>query len=75
MNSEKEFLNNFSSPKEDQVVVKTEPIDIDFIKEEKIDADFFVLPGIVQPFKPEKGSIKEEPFENEVHNSLSSSNV
>ena len=63
--------NDFFSV-ESQIIPKTEPIDVDFIKKEKIEEEeeCFVVAGIV-----EKGLVKEELFINEENETCSSLNV
>ena len=51
--------------KENQFTPKIEPIDVDFIKKERIDEEgCFAIPGIVHTLKVSK----EESFENKVKN-------
>ena len=52
-------------PQEDQLTPKIEPIDVNFIKTEKLEEDLFVASGIVESFEVDKGSVKEELFVNE----------
>ena len=51
------------------------PIDVDFIKKEEIEEEYFVVPGIVDSLEINKDSVKEEVFENEQIENSSSSNV
>ena len=50
------------SKDEHQIILKKEPIDVEFIKKEKIDEEeeFFVVPGIVETSKGVMDSVKEE---------------
>ena len=75
MSSEKEFIENHLSHKEEKLIVKTEPTDIDFIKKEEIEEEYFVVPGIVDSLEINKASVKEEVFQNEQIDNSSSSNV
>ena len=76
MDSKNNLLDNCSSPKEEQLIPKVEPIDVDYIKKEKNeDEGLFVVPGIIEAIKVDKDSIKEEVFENEEIENHSSSNV
>ena len=76
MNSENESLDKNFSSKEDQLILKTEPIDVDFIKKEEIEEEkCFVVSGIVETLKDEKKSIKEEISEDDEVENCSSSNV
>ena len=70
MVSRNELLDNYPLSNEDQLLPKTEPIDIDFTKEE-----CNVESGQIVSFKIDKVSVKEELCErDEIHNH-SSSNV
>ena len=75
MSSEKEFIENYLSHEKEKLIVKTEPTDIDFIKKEEIEEEYFVVPGIVDSLEINKDSVKEEVFENEQIENSSSSNV
>ena len=55
---------NYPFPKEDQLIPKIEPIDIDFIKEEKIEEECFIEPGVTVSLKDNKISVKEELCKN-----------
>ena len=55
---------------DDQLIPKSEPIDVDFIKTEEFEEDFVVQETI----EVEKDSVKEEILENE-ENEMCSSNV
>ena len=73
MNSKNGSLDNYSFSKEDQSIPKTEPIDKDFIKEEEIEEECYVEPGVVVSLKVDKVSVKDELFENNgIENSSSS---
>ena len=50
---------------QDELIPKTEPIDVDSIKKEKIEEKLFVAPGILESLEVEKDSVKEEIFVNE----------
>ena len=57
-----------------------EPINVDFIKKEKIEEEeeeeeCFAIPGIIESIKVDVDPIKEEKFEDEDIASCSSSNV
>ena len=60
MDSKTELLDNYSFLKEDQLIPKTEPIDVDFIKKEEIDDECYVEPGVTVSLKVDKVSVKEE---------------
>ena len=47
MNSTNELLDNYIFPEEDQLIPKMEPIDIEFIKQEEIEEECHVEPGVV----------------------------
>ena len=71
MVSRNELLDNYPLSNEDQLLPKTEPIDIDFTKEEECNVES----GQIVSFKIDKVSVKEELCErDEIHNH-SSSNV
>ena len=74
MNSKNELLDNYSFPEEDQLIPKTEPIDIDLIKKEE-EEEFFVVPGLFEPLKVGNVSVKKELCENEKIENCSSTNV
>ena len=73
MDSEKELSDKDFYLKEDQLTLKTEPID--FIKEKELEEEYFVVPGIVESLEINKGSVKEEVFQNEQIVNSSSTNV
>ena len=78
MNSKNELLDNYSFPEEYQLIPKTEPIDTYLIKkegEEEEEGEFFVVPGLVEPLKVDKVSVKKELCENEEIENCSSTNV
>ena len=77
MDSKNELLDTTPLPKEDQLIPKVEPIDVDFIKKEKNDdeEECFVVPGIVESLKNDEDSVKVEVIENEEIENCSSSNV
>ena len=75
MSSEKEFIENYLSHEKEKLIVKTEPTDIDFIKKEEIEEEYFVVPGIVDSLEINKASVKKEVFQNEQIDNSSSSNV
>ena len=60
---------------QDQLIPKTEPIDIDFIKTEEFEDEGCEVPEINEPHKVEKDSVKEEILPNEDDNECLSSNV
>ena len=73
MNSKNGLLDNYSFSKEDQSILKTELVDKDFIKEEEIEEECYVEPGVVVSLKVDKVSVKDELFENKgIKNSSSS---
>ena len=61
MCSEDELLDDLH----DELIPKTEPFDVDFIKTEEFEEDSFVAPGILESFEVDKDSVKEEAFVNE----------
>ena len=66
----------YSFPKEEQLIPKIEPTDVDFIKEEEeIEEECFIEPGVCVSLNVDKVSCKEELYENEETNNSSSSNV
>ena len=69
--------NDYLFPKENLLISKVEPIDIDFIKKEKIEEgeECFVVQGIVEPLEIDKVSVKKELCENEEIENYSSANV
>ena len=75
MDSKNELLNDYSFPKEDQLIPKTEPIDEEFIKQEEIEDECYVEPGVTVSLKVDKVSVKEELCDNEDFDNCSSSNV
>ena len=75
MDSRNELLDNFSFPKEDQLIPKIEPIDEDFIKEEEIEEECYIEPGVVVSLKVDKALVKDELYGNEEFENSSSSNV
>ena len=58
-----------------QFIPKTEPIDVDSIKKEVEDGECFVVTGLVESFKVDKGSVKEENVQNEEAEKYSPSKV
>ena len=62
-------------PKKDQIIPKIEPIDEYFIKEEEIEDECYVEPGVSVSLTVDKVSVKEKLFENEEIDNCSSSNV
>ena len=48
MDLKNELLDDYSFPEEDRLIPKTEPIDVDCIKKEIEEEEFFVNPGIVK---------------------------
>ena len=75
MDSRNELLDNYSFPKEDQLIPKIEPIDEDFIKEEEIEEECYIEPGVVVSLKVDKALVKDELYGNEEFENSSSSNV
>ena len=75
MDSMNELLNDSSFPKEDQLIPKTEPIDVDSIKQAEIADECYVEPRVSGSLKVDKVSVKEKLFENEEIDNSSSSNV
>ena len=75
MDPEDELLDNYSFHREDQLIPKTEPIDLDFIKKEEIEEECYVEPGVTVSLKVDKVSVKEELCQNEEIGNSSSSNV
>ena len=75
MDSRNELLDNYSFPKEDQLTPKIEPIDEDFIKEEEIEEECYIEPGVVVSLKVDKALVKDELYGNEEFENSSSSNV
>ena len=61
MGSKKELVYGL----QDELLPKAEPIDLDSIKKEEIEEEFFVAPGILEPLEVDKYSVKEEKFLNE----------
>ena len=61
MGSKNELLDDL----QDELIPKIEPIDVDFIKTEEFEEEFFVAPGIFETLEVDKGSVKEELFVNE----------
>ena len=61
MGSNNELLDDL----QDELIPKTEPIDVDSIKKEEIEEEFFVAPGILEPIDVDKYPVKEETFVNE----------
>ena len=61
MNSENELFDYNPFPEEDQLTPKIEPINLDFIDEEKPEEKLFVVEGIIEPLK----IVKRELCENE----------
>ena len=65
----------YSFPKEEQLIPKIEPTDVDFIKEEEeIEEECFIEPGVIVSLNVNKVSLKEL-YENKEINNCSSSNV
>ena len=62
-------------PKEDRLIPKMEPIDLDFIKEEEIESECYVEPGVTVSLKVDKIPVKKEFCKNEEIDNCSSSNV
>ena len=60
---------------QDQLIPKKETIDVDFIKMEEFEEEYFVAPEKKEQFKVEKDLVKEEIDLNEVVEKYSSSNV
>ena len=76
MDYRNELLENYSFSKEDQLIPKIEPIDVNLIKKEKIEEEeFFVVPGIVESSKVDINSVKKEVFGKDKIDNCSSSNV
>ena len=72
MDSKNELVE-FETPKKDQLIPKIEPIEVDFIKKEKIEEEeYFSVP--VESFEVDKDSVKKEEFDIDEIDS-SSSNV
>ena len=61
MGSKNELLDDL----QDELIPKTEPIDVDSIKKEEIEEEFFVAPGILESLEVDKDSVKKETFVNE----------
>ena len=73
MDSKNELVD-FQNLKKDQFIQKEEPIEVDFIKKEKIEEEeYFSVP--VESFEVDKDSVKKEEFENDEIKNSSSSNV
>ena len=66
---------NIPFPKEDQLIPKIEPIDVDFIKQEEIADECYVEPGVTVSFKVDKIPVKKELCKNVEIDNCSSSNV
>ena len=75
MDSRNELADSSQLPKEDQLIPKVEPMDVDFIKKEEIEDHIFVDQGIVESTKFYEDSIKEEILEVEGCENSSSSAV
>ena len=71
MGSKNELLDDL----QDELVPKKEPIDVESIKKEEIEEEYFVVPGILETFEVDKNSGKEELFVNEEDKPCSSSYV
>ena len=71
MCSKNELLDDL----QDQLIPKSEPIDVNFIKTEEIEEGCFVVPGLVGLFKVDEDSVKEEILQNEENEKFSTSNV
>ena len=69
MCSQNEVLDDL----QDQLIPKSEPIDVDFIKTEEFEGKSFVIAGLFESFKVDEVSVKEEILENE--EKFSKSNV
>ena len=61
MGSKNELLDDL----QDELNPKTEPIDVDSIKKEEIEDEFFVAPGILDSLEVDIDSVKKETFVNE----------
>ena len=61
MGSKNEMLDDL----QEELIPKTEPIDVASIKKEEIEEEFFVAPGILKPLEVNKDPVKEERFLNE----------
>ena len=61
MGSKNEMLDDL----QEELIPKTEPIDVDSIKKEDIEEEFFVAPGILEPLEVDRDPVKEEIFLNE----------
>ena len=69
-------LADYQDPNDDEFIKKIEPIEVDFIKEEKIEEEeSCVDPGIIALHEVGKDSVKKEAMENHETNNCSSSNV
>ena len=71
MCSKNELLDNYGQPK-DQLIPKSEPIDMDFIKTEEFEEEGFVVQETVEV---DEDSFKEEILEKEENEKFSASNV
>ena len=70
----KNELVEYQNFKKDLLTPKIEPIEVDFIKKEKIEEEeYFSVP--VESFEVDKDSVKKEEFENDEIKNFSSSNV
>ena len=61
MGSKKELLDDL----QDELIPKTEPIDVDSIKTEEFYGECFVAPGILESLEDDKDFVNKEKFVNE----------
>lgn len=54
MDSMNNLIDKYSFPKDDQLITKVEHINVDFIKNEETEEEYFVVPGIVESLKADK---------------------
>ena len=71
MCSKNELLDDL----QDQLIPKSEPIEIDFIKTEEFQEECFAVPGLVGSFEVDEDSVKEEILQNEENGTFSTPNV
>ena len=75
MDSKNELVG-LKNLKKDQFTPKIGPIEVDFIKNEKIDEEeCFSFTGIVESFEVDKNSVKKELFDNDEIKNFSLPNV
>ena len=74
MDCNNELLDKYPFPN-DQIIAKIEQIDVCFIKNEEIEEDYQVEPGVKVSFKVNKISVNEQLYKNEETENSSSSKV